>query len=113
MSKKSEKSQQKNVKWGNNTSGEASGVYHGIQDTGEGRKAQKLENSAQIHYGNTGDERFLRHMGDAPPGQLSYYSMQNDPLKRWGGSKKSKSKTKSKSKSKSKSHMKKTKRHKK
>jgi hypothetical protein len=51
-------------------------------------RTQQLENSTQTHYENNGDERFLRYMDNAPSGQESCNSIQNDPSKRWGGIKK-------------------------
>lgn len=91
----------KNLTWGDNdTKTFRRGVSHGVEDSTQGRKAQQLEDSAQAMFGKTGDERFLRHMGDAPSGLDSWNTMQNNPKKRWGGSKKTKSKSKAHKKTK-------------
>jgi hypothetical protein len=90
----------KNLTWGPNTSSYSSGINHGYEDSTQGKKAQQLENSAQAMFGKTGDERFLRHIGDAPSGSDSWNTMENDPKKRWGGSKKTKSKSKTHKKTK-------------
>jgi hypothetical protein len=84
----------KNLTWGDNTSSYSSGINHGYQDSTQGRKAQQLENSAQAMFGKTGDERFLRHIGDAPSGRESMNLIENSGEgkgkgkgKKWGGKK--------------------------
>jgi hypothetical protein len=67
----------KNLTWGPNTSSNSSGVNHGVENPTEGRKAQQLENSAQVMFGKTGDERFLRRIGDAPSGEESMNLIEN------------------------------------
>ena len=114
MSKNNNGSRTKTLSWGKNTSTTSSGVNHGMQDTQQGRHVQQLENSAQTHFGNTGDERFLRYIGDAPSGLESWNLIQNNPDKRWDkswGGKKLKSKSKRTKKSKKSKKSKKTKRH--
>ena len=76
----------KNLTWGPNTSSYSSGINHGYQDSTQGRKAQQLENSAQAMFGKTGDERFLRHIGDAPSGAESMNLIKNSG-RNWGGKK--------------------------
>ena len=75
-----------NITWGPNTSSYSSGVSHGVEDPTQGRKAQQLTNSAQVMFGKTGDERFLRYMGDAPSGQESM-NLINNSGRKWGGKK--------------------------
>jgi hypothetical protein len=83
----------KNLTWGPNTSSNSSGVNHGVENPTQGRKAQQLENSAQVMFGKTGDERFLRHIGDAPSGEESMNLIKNSgegkkgKRKEWGGKK--------------------------
>jgi hypothetical protein len=90
MSKKDNMSK-KNITWGDNTSSYSSGIDHGVENPTQGRKAQQLENSAQVMFGKTGDERFLRHIGDAPSGEESMNFMENSgkkgKRKEWGGKK--------------------------